>query len=364
MEPKQKQHPVVDVTGDGSQVQFCREQYCIGTWNVRSMNQGKLKVVKQEMARVNINILGTSELKWTGMGEFNSDDHYIYYCGQESLRRNGVAIIFHKSPKCSIWCNLKKMTEWSLFVSKANDSISQNKTKHQVYAPNSHAEEAEVEWLYGGLKLNIQKTKIMASGPITSWQIDGETVDDFIFLGSKITEDGDYSYEIKRCLFPGRKAMTNLDSIFKSRDITLSTKVRLVKAMVFPVVMYGCESWTVKKAEHQRIDAFELWCLRRLLSPLDWREIQQVHPKGDQSWVFIGRIDAETETPNASAIWCEELPHLKRPWCWERLGAGGEHDDRGWDGWMVSPTQWTWVWMDSGSCCSTGRPGVLQFMGS
>ena len=101
MEPKQKQHPVVDVTGDGSQVQFCREQYCIGTWNVRSMNQGKLKVVKQEMARVNINILGTSELKWTGMGEFNSDDHYIYYCGQESLRRNGVAIIFHKSPKCS-----------------------------------------------------------------------------------------------------------------------------------------------------------------------------------------------------------------------------------------------------------------------
>ena len=116
-----------------------------------------------------------------------------------------------------------------------------------------------------GLKLNLQKTKIMASGPITLWQIDGETVSDFIFLGSKITADGDCSHEIKRCLLLGRKVMTNLDSILKSRDITLPTKVCLVKAMVFPVVMYGCESWTIKKAEHQRIDAFELWCWRRLL---------------------------------------------------------------------------------------------------
>ena len=119
-----------------------------------------------------------------------------------------------------------------------------------------------------GLKLNIQKTKIMASGPITSWQIDGETVEtvaDFIFLGSKITADGDCSHEIKRHLLLGNKVMTNLDSIIKSRDLTLSTKVRLVKAMVFPVVMYGCESGTIKKAECQRIDAFELWCCRRLL---------------------------------------------------------------------------------------------------
>ena len=119
-----------------------------------------------------------------------------------------------------------------------------------------------------GLKLNIQKTKIMASGPITSWQIDGETVEtvsDFMFLGSKITADGDCSHEIKRCLLLGEKVMTNLDSIFKSRDITMPTKVRLVKAMVFPVVMYGRESWTIKKTEHQRIDAFELWCWRRLL---------------------------------------------------------------------------------------------------
>ena len=119
-----------------------------------------------------------------------------------------------------------------------------------------------------GLKLNIQKTKIMASGPIASWQIDGETVEtvaDFIFLGSKITADGDCSHEIKRRLPLGRKVMTNLDSILKSRDITLSTKVHLVRAMVFPVVMYGCESWTVKKAEHRRADAFQLWCWRRLL---------------------------------------------------------------------------------------------------
>ena len=119
-----------------------------------------------------------------------------------------------------------------------------------------------------GLKLNIQKMKIITSGPITSWEIDGETVEtvsDFIFLVSKITTDGDCSHEIKRRLLLGRKVMTNLDSIFKSRDITLPTKVRLVKAMVFPVVMYACESWTVKKAERQRIDAFELWCWRRLL---------------------------------------------------------------------------------------------------
>ena len=149
----------------------------------------------------------------------------------------------------------------------------------------------------------------MASGPITSWEIDGETVEtvsDFIFWSSKITADGDCSHEIKRCLLLGRKVMTNLDSIFKSRDITSPIKVRLVKAMVFPVVMYGCKSWTVKKAERQRIDTFELWCWRRLLRLafelwcwrrlLDCKEIQPVHPKGDQSWVFIGRTDVEAET--------------------------------------------------------------------
>ena len=148
----------------------------------------------------------------------------------------------------------------------------------------------------------------MASGPVTSCEIDRETVEtvsDFIFWGSKITADGDFSHEIKRHLLLGRKVMANLDSIFKSRDITLPTKVCLVKAMVFPVVMYECESWTIKKAEHQKIDAFELWCWRRLESPLGCKEIQPVHPKGDQSWVFIGRTNVEAETP---ILW---PPHAK-----------------------------------------------------
>ena len=147
-----------------------------------------------------------------------------------------------------------------------------------------------------GLKLNIQKTKIMASGPITSWEIDGETVEtvsDFIFLGSKIIADGDYSHEIKRRLLLGRKVMTNLDSIFKSRDITLPTKVCLVKAMVFPVLMYGCESWTVKKAECRRIDTPIVVLQKTLESPLDCKEIQPVHSKGDQPWDFFGRNDAK-----------------------------------------------------------------------
>ena len=132
-----------------------------------------------------------------------------------------------------------------------------------------------------GIKLNVQRTKMMASSPITSWQIDGETVEtvtDFTFVGSKITEDDDCSHEIKRCFLLGRKVMTNLDSILKSRHITLPTKVHIVKALVFPVVMYGCESWTIKKAEHPRIDAFELWCWRRLLR-VPWtarRSIQSI----------------------------------------------------------------------------------------
>ena len=159
-----------------------------------------------------------------------------------------------------------------------------------------------------GLKLNIQKTKIMASSPIASWEMDGETVktvSDFIFGDSKITADGGCSHEIKRCLLLGRKVMTNLDSIFKSRDITLPTKVRLVKAMVFPVVVYGCKSRTVKKAEHQRIDAFEPWCWKTLESPLDCKEVQPVHSEGDQPWDFFERNDAKAETP---VLW---PPHAK-----------------------------------------------------
>ena len=144
----------------------------------------------------------------------------------------------------------------------------------------------------------------MASGPITSWEMDRETVEtvsDFILGGSKITVDGDCSHEIKRRLLFGRKVMTDLDSIFKSRDITLP----IVKAMVFPAVMYGCESWTVKKTERQRMDDFELWCWRRLLSPLDCKEIQPVHSEGDQPWDFFGRNDAKAETP---VLW---PPHVK-----------------------------------------------------
>ena len=136
-----------------------------------------------------------------------------------------------------------------------------------------------------GLKLHIKKPKIMASSPISSWQIKGEKVEvvtDFLFLGSKITVDGDCSHEIRRCLFLGRKAMTNLDSVLKSRDITLPTNVPIVKAVVFPVVTYSCESWTIKKAECQRIDAFELWCWRTPEHPLDSKEIKPVNLKGDQ----------------------------------------------------------------------------------
>ena len=151
-----------------------------------------------------------------------------------------------------------------------------------------------------GLKLNTEKTKIMVSGPITSWQIDGETVETvagFIFLGSQITADGDCSYEIKRPFLLGRKVITNLGSILKRRYITLPTKVHLVKALVFPVVMYGYESWTIKKAERGIIDAFEQWCWRRLLrGPLDCKKIKAVNPKGNQSWVFTGRTDVEAET--------------------------------------------------------------------
>ena len=142
--------------------------------------------------------------------------------------------------------------------------------------------------------------KIMASSPTTSWQIDGETMEtvrDFIFLGSKITADGDCSHEIKRRLLLERKAVTNLDSILKSRDIMLPTKVCLLKAVVFPVVLYGCESWTIQKAECQRIGPFELWCWRRLENPLDCKEFKPVSPKGNQSWVFIGRTVAEAEVP-------------------------------------------------------------------
>ena len=155
--------------------------------------------------------------------------------------------------------------------------------------------------------------------------------------------------------------MTNLDSILKNRDITLPAKVRLVMSVVFPVVMYGCENWTIKKAECWKIDAFELWCWRRLLRvPWTAKEIQPVHHKGDQSWVFIGRTDATAEIP---ILW---PPHEKSRLIRKDPDAGKDcgWEDRGWDDWMASPTQWEWIWVNSGSWWWTGRPGVLQSKGS
>ena len=166
------------------------------------------------------------------------------------------------------------------------------------------------------LKLNIQKTKIMASGPITSWEIDGETVEtvsDFIFWGSKITADGDCTHEIKRRLLLGRKVTTNLNSIFKSRDITLLTKVRLVKTMAFPVVMYGCESWTIKKAECRRIDAFELWCCRKLLRvPWTARRSNQSILKEISPGMSLEGMMLKLKIQYLATS-CEELTHWKRP---------------------------------------------------
>ena len=182
-----------------------------------------------------------------------------------------------------------------------------------------------------------------------------ETVSNFMFWGSKITADGDCSHEIKRCFLLGRKAMTNLDSILKSRDITLPTKVHLIKAMVFPVVVYVCEGWTIKKAECQKIDAIEPWCWRRLLR-VPWttrksnQSILNIHWK-DWCWNW---------NSNTLATWCEELTQWKRPWCWERLKVGGEGGDRGWDGWMASPTRCTWVWASSRSWWWTGKPGMYS----
>ena len=192
-----------------------------------------------------------------------------------------------------------------------------------------------------GLKLNIQKNKIMASGPITSWQIDEETVTDFIFLGSKSTADGDCSHEIKRCLLLGKKSYDKPRQHIKSKDITLPTKVCLAKAMVLPVVMYGCESWTIKKAECQIIDVFELWCWRRLLR-MHWTArrsnqsiLKEISPDYSLEGLMLklqhfGHLMRKTDS-------------LKKTLMPERLKVGGEGDERGWDSWMASPIRWAWV---------------------
>ena len=190
-----------------------------------------------------------------------------------------------------------------------------------------------------------------------------ETVRDFIWGGSKITTDGDCSHTIKRCLLLGRKVMTNLDSILKSRDITLPTKVHLVKAMVFPVVMYECESWTIKKAECWRIDAFEMWCWRRCLR-VPWtarRSNQSILKKVSPEYSLEGLM-LKLKLKYFGHLRQRTL--LKRPWWWDRLKAEGKRENRGWDGWMASLTHWTWVWVSSNlfwgqgslACCSPWGP--------
>ena len=244
----------------------------------------------------------------------------------------------------TIWIHNRTQYNSSLNNGELYFSLTNRSTNNLRYADDTTlmAESEELKSLLMkvkeesekvGLKLNIQKTEIMASSPITSWQIDGQAVADFIFWGSKTTADGDCSHEIKRHILLGRKFMTNLDSILKSRDTTFPTKVHLVKAMVFPVVMYGCEGWTVKKVERRRIGVFELWCCRRLL------RVPWTARRSNQS---ILKISLECSLEGLMlklklqylATWCKELTHLKRPWCWERLRAGGERDHRGWDGYM------------------------------
>ena len=186
-----------------------------------------------------------------------------------------------------------------------------------------------------------------------------ETVTDFIFWGSKITADGDFSHEIKRCLLLGRKVIINLNSIVKSRNITLPTKVHLVKAMVFPVVMYGYESWTIKKAEHRGIDAFELWCWRRLLR-VSWtarRSYQSILNVISPEYSLEGLMLKLKLQYFGHLMW--RIDSLEKTLMLARLQVGREGDNRGWDGWMASPTQWTWVWVKAGSWWWTGRPGVL-----
>ena len=219
-----------------------------------------------------------------------------------------------------------------------------------------------------GLKLNIWKTKIMAPSPITSWQISGEvmeTMTDFIFLGSKITADGVCSHKIKRRLLLGRKAMTNLDSILKSRDITLPTKVHLVKAMVFPVVMYGCESWVIKKAEHWRIDASELWCWRGLWK-VPWiarRSNQSILKDISPEYSLEGLMLKLKLQYFGHLMWRTDL--LEKTLMLGKIegrGRRGQQRMRWLDGHEFVQTQWTWVWTSSGSWWWTGRPGMLQFM--
>ena len=211
-----------------------------------------------------------------------------------------------------------------------------------------------------GLKLHIQKTKIITSGPITSWQVDGETMETvtgFVFLSSKITADNDCSHNIKWCLLLGRKVMTNHRQHIKNQRHYFANKGLYHQS-------YGFSSSHVWmwELDHKENWAPKNWCFRvvvlenTLESPMECKEIKRVNHKGNQPWIFWNS--------NTLATWCEELTHWKRPWCWEKLKARGEGDDRGWDCWMASPIRWTWVWASSRRWWWTGKPGVLQSMGN
>ena len=231
-------------------------------------------------------------------------------------------------------CQVRWITNWNQDCGEkinnlryASDTTLWQKVKKEGTKSESR------EWK-SWLKTQHSKTKIMASGPITSWQIDGEKVEavtDFIFLGSKITVDGDSSHEIKWRLLHGRKVTTNLNHVLKSRDITLLTKVHLVKSINFPVAMHGCESWTIQKAERWRVDAFELWFWRRLMS-ITWATrrsnqsiLKEINPEFWKDWCW-------SWNSNPLATWCKMLSLWKMFWCWKRLRAEGEGCGRGWDG--------------------------------
>ena len=269
------------------------------------------------------------------------------------------------------------MRNAGLEEAQAGIKISRRNINNLRYADDTTLMEESEEELKGllmkvkeesgkvGLKLNIQKTKIMASVPITSWEINGETVEtmsDFILGGSKITADGDCSHKNKRHLLLRKKVMTHLDSILKSRDITLPTKVRLVNAMVFPVVMDGCESWTVKKTEHWNIDPYELWCWRRLLRvPWTARRSNQSILKELSPGCSLEELMLKLKLQYFGHA-MRRVDSSEKILMLAGLGPGGEGDDRRWECWIASPTRWTWVWVNSGSLWWTGRPGALWFL--
>ena len=286
----------------------------------------------------------------------------LFAWGGQSTGVSALASVLPKKSQGWVYGVYEFLSIWSHYLPQAGIKITGRNINNLRYADDATLmveSGKEVKSLLmrvkedsekAGLKFNIPKIKIMASGPITLWQIDGgkvETVTDFIFLGFKITVDSDCSHEMKRCLLLGSKVMINIDSVLKSRDTMLPTKVYIVKAMILPVVLYGRESWTIKKVEHQKTDAFELQCWWRLKSPLDSEEIQLVNPKGNQPWIFIERTDAEAEAP---ILWTTEqrADSLKRTLMLGKIEARRRRGATGWDGWRASPTQWRWVWANSG----------------